>query len=63
MCQKTESNDENGAVPSISTKVKSQAKVIDVIGYLCYLYTKQNKQPPLQHDVEAYSLFLGKTYL
>jgi len=59
MCQATDTYNDN--TPSISAKVKSQAKVIDVIGYLCYLYTKQNKQPPLQHDVEAHSLFLGQT--
>lgn len=50
----------DGGLPYISTKVKSNAKVIEVIGFICYLYTKQNRQPALQTNVESYSLFLGK---
>ena len=51
----------DGGLQFISTKVKSSAKVIEVIGFICYLYTKQNRQPQLQNNVESYSLFLGMT--
>ena len=52
----------DGGLPFVSTKVKSSAKVIEVIGFICYLYTKQNRQPPLHTNVESYSLFLGKAF-
>lgn len=52
-----------GEMPFIQTKVKSSAKVIDVIGYICYIYTKQNRQPPLQPNVDVYSLYLCKKSL
>ena len=52
-----------GALPSIQTKANVNAKVIDVIGFICFLYTKDNMQPPLQPNVDVYSLYLGKTTL
>ena len=57
MCQVSE---DSSTLPYISTKVKLTAKVIEVIGYLCYLYTKQNRQPPLLPNVDVYMLYLGK---
>ena len=56
MCQKLE----DGSLPHISAKVKSSAKVIEVIGYICCVYTKQNRQPPLLPNVDLYMLYLGK---
>ncbi|XP_018014034.2 target of rapamycin complex 2 subunit MAPKAP1 [Hyalella azteca] len=36
--------------------VSTAARVIDVIGLTCYLYTRDNLSPPLQLPVNAYSL-------
>lgn len=52
----------DGTLPFIRTKVNSNAKVINVIGFICYLYTKENMQPQLQPNVDAYSLYLGKPF-
>jgi len=56
MCQKLEDE----TLPYLRAKVKSVAKVFEVVGFVCYLYTKFNRQPSLEPNVDAYSLYLGK---
>jgi hypothetical protein len=49
----------DGTLPFLVTKVKSVARVVDVVGFVAYTYTKQNRQPPLEPNVDVYSLYLG----
>ncbi|KAK8733682.1 hypothetical protein OTU49_006424 [Cherax quadricarinatus] len=37
-----------------------QARVIDLIGLICWLYTKENRQPPLRGGVERYALHIAE---
>ncbi|XP_063865482.1 target of rapamycin complex 2 subunit MAPKAP1-like isoform X1 [Scylla paramamosain] len=37
-----------------------QARVIDLIGLICWLYTKENRQPPLRGGVEHYALHIAE---
>ena len=40
--------------------VVASAKVIEVIGYIAWQYTKEHRQPLLKKTVESYSLYMGK---
>ncbi|XP_071525022.1 target of rapamycin complex 2 subunit MAPKAP1 isoform X3 [Panulirus ornatus] len=37
-----------------------QARVIDLIGLICWLYTKENRQPPLRGGIERYALHIAE---
>ncbi|KAK4320781.1 hypothetical protein Pmani_008376 [Petrolisthes manimaculis] len=37
-----------------------QARVIDLIGLICWLYTKENRQPPLRGGVDHYALHIAE---
>ncbi|KAG0712304.1 Target of rapamycin complex 2 subunit MAPKAP1 [Chionoecetes opilio] len=37
-----------------------QARVLDLIGLICWLYTKENRQPPLRGGVDHYALHIAE---
>ncbi|CAG0888845.1 unnamed protein product [Darwinula stevensoni] len=43
----------------LPVSVVASARVSDLIGLVCYLYTNENLQPPLISRAEAYSLFMA----
>ncbi len=40
--------------------VVSDAKIQEVIGYVCWQYTAEGRLPKLKPDVDKYALYIGR---
>ncbi len=43
----------------LQVSVMASAKVQEVVGFTCWKYTAEGRQPPLQPDVDRYSLYIA----